>query len=168
MKFVSRATCAIGLGLLAALALAGAAQATKPSERPMVLAPSKPNGSGIAVRYRVEGVPAAGQAVSVVLDFSGARSSAEPAKARFSADEGLRIQSGGEQIVLGSGTTRHLVQVIPQRDGLFYLNVFTEQAGASSATAIAIQVGQAAQKVRSAGEPKTTPSGERIISLPVK
>lgn len=166
-----RRSFTLGLLMLASAGMAGACQAAPaaaPVDTSMTQAPRKTNGSGIVLRYRIEGTPAVGQPVNVALEFAGARGAGAAPNASFSADDGLRIRAGGEPLALQPGVTRHVVQLVPQRDGLFYLNVFTVQDGASNATAIALQVGAGQQKAAPAELLKTTPSGEKIISLPVQ
>ena len=59
-----------------------------------------------------------------------------------------------------------LVPVIPASEGQAYLNVFTTQHGVTSVSAVPVQVGKAGSlKLR--GELKSTPSGDKILTIPV-
>jgi len=60
------------------------------------------------------------------------------------------------------------LRVTPQADGVHYLDVFTTQNGRSSAQSVALKVGNAVAAMKRNGAAQTTPSGEKIISLPAQ
>jgi hypothetical protein len=172
--------------LVAALVLAGnSLPALADSARPEPLAtqapaaprpmkqtgPLKPNGSGVTVRFRIDGSPRIGQPLSVTLNFDGVTDPAG-ATVNFTADAGLSLQTESlppGPIALPAGRSSDLVvQVVPSTDALAYLNVFTTQRGVTSATSVPVQVGNAAGAMKSSGELKQTPAGEKIISMPVR
>jgi hypothetical protein len=150
----------LALAPLPALASAGVGQLTQ--------APRKPNGSGIDVSYRLEGEPAAGRATRIVIVLTGVTDAAQ-ASVRFSADSDLKLEGGtGAATPLPAGRPTTLtLSVVPQADGLRYLNVFTTQHGVTGSTSIPVQVGDATA-LRPAGKAGSTPKGDKILSQPVK
>lgn len=163
----------VALALLAAAGtpLSSACASALPAPAGAVVqAAQKPNGSGVDIRYRVLDKPAVGQPVRVEIALGRVKDSAG-AVLRFSADPGLRLGSGSAPTSLPAGETTTLtVTVVPQEEGLAYLNVFTTQRGATSSTSIPIQTGAAAagSKKAGAGKLKDTPEGDKILSIPVK
>lgn len=149
----------------------GCANAAQPSQAgAFVPAAQKPNGSGVELRYRVLDTPALGQPARVEIVLSNVN---DPAggTVRFTADPALRLGAGGVQTSLPAGETTTLtVTVVPQEEGLAYLNVFTSQRGLTSSTSIPIQTGAAApaSKKPGAGKLKDTPEGDKILVMPVK
>jgi len=125
----------------------------------------KPNGSGIDVRYRVDRAAAAHRPMTITLVFDGVKDVA--ATVHFTADKELQSSGLAALMTLPLGTSQLALQVMPQSDGLFYVNVFTTQAGASSVTSVPVQSGSVGPKLNKLGEAKPTADGERIISLPV-
>jgi len=125
----------------------------------------KPNGSGIAVRYRVDGGAVAHQPHAITLIFEGVKDDA--ATVHFTADPELQPSGLPAQVTLPRGASQLVLQVTSQSDGLFYVNVFTMQAGATSVISVPVQSGSIGPKLRKLGESKPAADGERIISLPV-
>ena len=134
---------------------------------PMATAPQKPGGAGVKLEYRLDATPQLGQATPVVLQFDGV-TDADGATVRLSADKGLTLQ-GSNAIALPAGKrTTATVVVVSEAEGLAYLNVFINQGGGSSAVSVPIQTGAATPNLKSSGEMKSTPSGDSIITMPVK
>ncbi|WP_076997902.1 hypothetical protein [Variovorax sp. KK3] len=134
----------------------------------MVAAPMKPGGSGIAVQYRIDGEPQAGVAVPVVLRFEGITAPAG-GSVRFTGDGGLTIAgSSGSQALPAGQVTTITLQVATDADGIGYLNVFTTQNGATSATSITVQTSKAPSALPKASGLKQTPEGDKIITMPAK
>lgn len=133
----------------------------------LVQSPEKSSGSGITVRYRLDGTPAAGRPTRVVLVLAGV-TDADQASVRLAADPDLELQgdSGPARLAPGGPTTIELT-VTPRSDGLRYLNIFTTQHGITSATAVPIQAGEAAP-ARPSGKLQGDPKGDKLITLPVK
>ena len=171
MKSCQQRFLALCLLALAGAPLAATASGTgKSAEQAMSQAPQKPNGSGVGVRYRVQGKPAVGQPTQVDIVFGRVRD-ADGAALQFTADASLRLDASGAPATLAAGEgTRVTVTVIPQQEGLAYLNVFTTQRGATSSTSIPIQTGTAgaSSSKGTAGKLKDTPEGDKILSMPVK
>ncbi|MBU6436387.1 MAG: hypothetical protein KGQ77_02585 [Betaproteobacteria bacterium] len=131
--------------------------------------PQKKNGSGVQVGYRLEGTPAVGQPLTISLQFHRVVASGGAA-VRFTTDAGLQLAPWATQplpLRTGQSNAQQIV-VTPQSEGLHYVNVFTEQAGRSSAAAIAVQVGNKAPTMKSLGPVTTDATGEKIISMPAK
>ena len=132
------------------------------------VAPRKANGSGIEVQFRIDGTPRLGEALPVTLSFVGITDSAG-ASVRFTADAGLSLPAAYLSrlpLAAGQPVPTMTVPVTPTADGLAYLNVFTAQGGTTSANSVPIQVGRPAA-AKAAGELKSTPSGDKILIVPV-
>ena len=81
------------------------ASASSRNAAPMTAAARKPNDSGVAIQYRVEGAPRVGQPVSVVLQFDGV---SDPAGAtvRLTTDAGLSLSTSSSlTLPAGQSTT---------------------------------------------------------------
>lgn len=159
---------AVALLAFAGAALAAPGAGTAQPADALVHAPQKTNGSGVDVRYRVQGDPVAGQPVRVEIVL-GRVSDPAGASLRLVADRGLRLEGGAVPVTVpaGEGTTV-TVTVVPQNEGLAYLNVFTTQRGTTSSTSIPIQTGLAGASRLKGGHLKDTPEGDKILSMPVK
>lgn len=131
-----------------------------------VTAVQKSNGSRVVVRYRVAPPPGAGLPATVSLTFNAVTDAA--AAVRFTTDAGLRLLASQASVPLPLGSSELDIQAIPGGDGLFYLNVFTTQNGATSAMSIPIAVGTVAPKLDAVGVTKPAADGQKIISLPVR
>ncbi|MGR4872150.1 hypothetical protein ACIPRI_25145 [Variovorax sp. LARHSF232] len=155
------------LALVPAGHLAWASAGSAPAGgKTMAQAAKKPSGSGIDVRHRLEGEPVAGRATRVVVVLSGVTD--PDASVRFAADRELKLEGAdGTPVRLEAGrpSTFNLT-VVPQSDGLRYLNVFTTQYGVSSSTSIAVQAG--APPAAKSDKLQSTPKGDKIRSMPVK
>jgi hypothetical protein len=132
------------------------------------VAPRKSNGSGIEVQFRIDGAARLGEALPIALSFDGV-TDPSGARVRFTVDAGLSLPpayAGDFPLSSGPSAPTLTVPVIPTADGLAYLNVFTTQHGVTSVSSVAVQVGKAASlKLR--GDLKTTPSGDKILTIPV-
>ena len=173
---VLRATVAATL-LGALVALPACADGVRPSavdanSTPRLVmkpaAPRKSNGSGIEVQFRIDGTARISEALPIALSFDGVMDAAG-ARVRFTADAGLTLSpayAGEFPLQAGASAPTLTVPVTPTSDGLAYLNVFTTQHGVTSVSAVPVQVGKAGSlKLR--GELKSTPSGDRILTIPV-
>lgn len=130
----------------------------------------KHNGSGIQMSYTVPGTLSAGQPATVRLRLSGVTQ--DDASVKITGPAGVTLASTSSA-ALGAGfalprdrTTELVVQVTPSADGLDYLNVFTTQGGRTTAQSVPLQVGSAKPTLKTMGKAETTPSGEKVISLP--
>lgn len=173
---VLRATVAASL-LGALAALPACADGTRPStidpaSTPRLAmkpaAPRKSNGSGIEVQFRIDGAARIGEALPIALSFDGVTEPAG-ARVRFTVDAGLTLPpaySGEFPLQAGTSAPALTVPVIPASEGLAYLHVFTTQHGATSVSSVAVQVGKSGSlKLR--GEIRSTPSGDKILTIPV-
>ena len=139
----------------------------KAAAKPMQSAPMKTTGSGVAVRYRIDGTPEAGRALPVVLSFDGVTDPAG-ASVQLKAEGGLSISGDLGHALPAGQTTTITVQVVPPGEGIAYLHVFTSQNGATSATSIPVQVGKVPAALQPSGELKTSPGGDKIRPMPVR
>jgi hypothetical protein len=172
----------VTLSLLALSAAATASAATNVSAAPQVghsahaavakAAPggftplvSKKGGSGVDMAYRIEGTPAVGSPLTVRIQMF----SPLDAQASVRAAEGLQLNAPELVMQATPGVrSEHVITVVPQAEGRFYLNVLSTANGRSSATAIAVQVGKAQAQLKPSGKVQVMPSGERVISVPAQ
>lgn len=145
----------------------GPAAKPAPKQVAMTRAAKKANGSGVDVQYAVDGLPQVGRNTAVTIRIDGVTDPAG-ATVRFTADAGLAL-SGAAEVRAPAGTvTTVTVQAAPGSEGIAYLNVFTTQNGATSATSIPVQVGKGVPTMGTSGELKKTPAGEPVISMPAR
>jgi hypothetical protein len=135
-----------------------------------ITAPSKKGGSGVVVRYKIEGQAAVGKALQVTLSFSSINSEAGATVSLKTEGTSLKIDKplATAQKLANRQATSMPLSVTPQAEGTFYLSVVTEQDGRSSVTMIPIRVGHGKVAMKPAGNVVTTPEGEKIISMPAK
>jgi hypothetical protein len=126
---------------------------------------SKKGSAGVDLAYRLDSTPEVGKPLTVHIQMF----SRIDAQATVQAGEGLQLVAP-EQVMhaLADVRTDHTVAVVPQAEGRFYISVFSNARGRSSASAIAVQVGKGAVQLKSAGKVQVMPSGERIISVPAQ
>lgn len=126
----------------------------------------KHNGSGVQVRYSVPASLQAGQPSTVRLQFSTV-SDAAGAVAEIKAPAGVTLTGAAGPLTLTQGrpTTVDL-QATAAADGQYFVDVLTTQGGRTSVQSIPLQVGDAKPQLKTTGKPETTPSGEKVISLP--
>jgi len=158
---------AAALACALALALPLAASAAGPGGKTMTTAPMKSNGSGVQVQYLVDGTPEAGRPVPVVLAFDGI--AATGATVRLATEGGLVLTGAETSRSLPAGpATTWTVEVVPAATGIGYLNVFTTQGGATSATSIPVAVGKPSASMPASGALKQSTDGEKILPMQVK
>jgi hypothetical protein len=148
---------------------AASASKAKPAKG-WITAPAKKGGSGVVVRYRIDGTPAVGKPLAISLSFSGVRSE-EGAQVSFGTEgAGLMMdkQRAAPQKLASYQATTMPMSVTPQAEGTSYITVVTEQNGRSSVTMIPVRVGHGKVALKPMGEVVTTPEGEKIISMPAK
>lgn len=136
-------------------------------------APQKHNNSGIELRYKLGSQPKTGQPLTVQLEFSGVAADDAQIQMRLdpalapSATASLQKNADGFRLPLSkSQANAQTITVTPAADGMHYIQLQMTQAGRSSATSIAIQVGDGSVATPTLGEVQTTPSGEKIIVMP--
>lgn len=145
-----------------AQALYAKANAGKNGFSPMV---AKKRGSGVGLAYRIDGTPTMGRPLTIRIQMS----SDFDAELTPRAGEGLELLVPNQVFQSQAGQmAEHTVTVVPQTEGRFYLNMFTVANGRGSATAMAVQVGKGAVALKPAGKLHVSPSGERVISVPVQ
>lgn len=132
----------------------------------LIAAAQKPNGSKVNIRYRVDGGAVARQNATVTIIFDAVTDAS--AAVRFTSDPGLQLTGVSGPVALPQGASQIVLQAIPQTDGLFYVNVFTTQAGATSVMSIPVRTGNIDPKLQKLGETKPSGQGEHIISMPAQ
>jgi hypothetical protein len=168
------AVIALALALLVPLsAVADGAKApgavkSAPASAPLKTAPMKANGSGVIVRYRVDGTPEIGVAVPVVLTFDGVTEQGG-ANLRLTTEGGLALGDVAAARTLPAGEVTSLtIKVTPSATGIGYLHLFTTQYGVTSATSIPVQIGESPSALPGTDESKQTPGGDKVRSIQVK
>ena len=131
-----------------------------------VNAVQKSNGSRVILQYKVGTAANAGLPITVNLTFSAVTDAA--ASVRFTSDAGLRLLASDASVRLPLGSSELDIRAVPDANGLFYLNVFTSQNGATSAVSIPVSVGNGKPKLDAMGETKPSADGEKVISMPVR
>jgi hypothetical protein len=122
-------------------------------------------GSGVGLAYRIDATPTVGSPLTIRIQMN----SASDAELMLRAGEGLELLAPNQVLQSKAGQmAEHTVTVVPQAEGRFYLNIFSLANGRGSATAIAVQVGKGVVALKPAGKLQVTPSGERVISVPVQ
>lgn len=122
-------------------------------------------GSGVQLAYRIDGTPAVGAPLNIVVQLS----SRADAQVTLAADAGLGLQAPQQVLsVSAGGSVEQVLTVVPQAEGRFYLNLLTSSEGRGGATGFAVQVGKGTPVLKPAGKLTVTPGGERIVSIPVK
>jgi len=171
----TRLIALLGCAAMVASAHAGSdATATHPAAKARhsphwTHAAGKHNGSGIRLSYIVPAGMQPGQSARVQLQFSGV--TGDDARAEWRGPAGSSVSSAQ----LGSAASMALppgqvttisLDVVPAADGMAYLDVFTTQGGRGSAQSLPLKVGSGKVALKREGTMETSPSGEKVISLP--
>lgn len=146
---------------------AGTPAPLKTDARGFAHATAKRGGSGVNVAYRVEGAAQPNVPARITVELSGV-TAREGASAAFSAEEPAWLHSAAAHSLKPNQTSTASLELTAPSDGMYFVNVTTTQAGRSSVVQIPVKVGAGAAKLEKQGAVQTTPSGERVISLPAK
>jgi hypothetical protein len=138
-----------------------------------VTAPPKPNGSGVVLKYSAPEAIKPGEVATVKLQFSNVQAATGARLEVRASDPAVKVVVEGGTLTgpltMVRGDFRELeVQVSAAVDGLYYLSVFTTQEGRFTATSIPLRVGSGESRQKAQGKVLTTPSGEKVVSLPGK
>jgi hypothetical protein len=131
----------------------------------------KANGSGVKLSATTPKNIAIGQATLVTLNFDAPNSDGAVAKVRVPAGVTVTRADGsalGDIALTRGQATKVDLLVNAQNDGMQFLDVTTTQAGRSSIQSVPLKVGSGTLVMKSNGNVITTPSGERIVSMPAK
>lgn len=121
--------------------------------------------SGVQLAYRIDGTPAVGRPLRIVVQLS----SRANAQVTLAADAGLGLQAPKQVLSVAAGdSTEQVLTVVPQAEGRFHLNLLASSEGRGGATGFAVQVGKGMPVLKPAGKVMVTPSGERLVSIPVR
>lgn len=157
-----RGLAAAALASAVCLSAAAAPAGGPAKEDGFVAARAKKPGSGVNLAYRIDGTPAAGTPVTLTLRLTGVR--ADGARIRITSSDGLSV-AGERELALAANRELQL-SVLATADGVYYVNVASEQGGRAHVTSVPITVGKGEVKLEKNGTAKDTPAGERVISLP--
>jgi hypothetical protein len=132
----------------------------------------------ISIDYAIIGTPVVGQPVSINLEVSSSlRNRAVTLNYRINDARNLTFpEAQAQRVALAAfgdnDRVSQQVTVVPQREGRLYLNVYaevdTEEGTLLKSVAIPIQVGRAPRQPEASGEPRQSPDGETVISLPAE
>jgi len=132
----------------------------------------------ISIDYAIIGTPVVGQPVSINLEVSSSlRNRAVTLNFRINDARNLTFpEAQAQRVALAAfgdnDRVSQQVTVVPQREGRLYLNVYaevdTEEGTLLKSVAIPIQVGRAPRQPEASGEPRQSPDGETVISLPAE
>jgi hypothetical protein len=174
------AAAALGAACMAASAHADAFHATPAANTKSKTAAAdswttarqKHNASGLELRYRAPATVKPGAGAALALSISGV--TAEGAQVELKgSDPAMRILLGGRPVsgpvALAAGESRRLdLEVLDAPEGLQQVAVYLTQNGRTSVVSVPVKVGQGQQLQKAQGEAHTTPSGEKVISLPAQ
>lgn len=139
----------------------------------MKRAPMKANSTGLVLRYATPDTIKAGQATPLRIELSGASSDGASVELRASSPDIVVVTQDGRAvqgpIALARGATRTIdLLVTAPADGAHHLTVVMSQGGRVAVSAVPLVVGNGALARKSEGKLETTPTGERVISMPAK
>jgi hypothetical protein len=136
-------------------------------QRGFVQTSAKKGGSGVDVAYRIDGRPQPNTPVRITVEFKNVNAP-DGASATFAAEAPL-VLAGPSTLTLASGQTASTtLTVTAPADGTYFVNVTTRQAGRPTTVSIPVTVGAGGVRLQKQGTVQTTPSGEKVISLPSK
>jgi hypothetical protein len=119
--------------------------------------------TGVDVGYRLSGKPQIGSPLTIQLELTSPRDGV----VTMTAGEGLSLSQPNSSLMLSAGQVKSSsITVVPQVEGLLYVNVFSTVNGRKGSMAIPVQVGEAKQLVRDDAQP--APSRDRMVSVPAK
>ena len=130
----------------------------------------------ISISYTVPEKTTVGENVTVIVEFR-TLSDAEGLRIEFTAGEGLKLTSGRYKVDYGirpgNSTFSETVTVVPQTEGILYLNVFvTGIFGGNTMVrtgAVPVNVGATTHKMlKKPGNVTTDSKGQKIIILPAE
>jgi hypothetical protein len=135
-------------------------------------APSKANSTGLVLHYAAPDTLKAGQATPLRIELSGVSSDGASVELRASSPDIVITQDGRAMqgpIALARGATRTIdLLVTAPADGAHHLTVLMSQGGRVAVSALTLEVGTGPVTRKTEGKVETTPSGERVISMPAK
>jgi len=130
----------------------------------------------ISISYTVPEKTTVGENVTVIVEFR-TLSDAEGLRIEFTAGEGLKLTSGRYKVDYGirpgNSTFSETVTVVPQTEGILYLNVFvTGIFGGNTMVrtgAVPVNVGATTHKMlKKPGNVTTDSKGQKIMILPAE
>jgi hypothetical protein len=138
------------------------AKARKNGFTPM---PIKKSGINANMSFLVDGKPVQGQALKIRISMS----SKYDAQIKLTADQGLTL-SNPEQVLRSAAgqVAEHSITVVPTAQGLMYVNVFITADNKTSASAIAVQVGDAPVQLKTNSQTKTSANGESMQIMKIE
>jgi hypothetical protein len=138
------------------------AKARKNGFTPMAI---KKSGVSANMSYLVDGKPVQGQALKIRISMS----SKFDAQINLTTDQGLTLNNPDQVLKSAAGQiVEHGITVVPNAQGLMYVNVFITADGKSSASAIPVQVGDAPVQLKTNSQTKTNANGERVQIMKIE
>ncbi len=143
-------------------ATAGSAAIQKPGT--WMYAPLKKGGSGVSVRWRLAAAPKAGEPVTMTLEFGGLRS-IDGARFEVTGENVNLARATGMQALKAGPPQQQQVSFTPKAEGVYFINVFTEQAGRTSVVSLPVQVGKVGVKLEKPQNITTLPNGQKAVIM---
>lgn len=165
--FVATLLMCMGNVSAAPLAPAGSPATAILADKGYMLLPMKKGGSGVQLTYQLGSTPEIGKPLVIKMMMS----STANAQVVVRADEGLKLQNADSVMRSTAGSSaEHQLVVVPMALGRYYVHVMSTAYGRTSASAIAVQVGEDKDmpQTKRSGTVKTMPDGERVISMPAQ
>lgn len=124
-------------------------------------------GIGAQINYTIMNSLAVGSVTKVRLTVQTA-SPGQPLTVTLAADPALRLEGQASAGPLPlDASAGYTLDVVPQREGLHYINVFLRSGDMTEALAIPIQVGKT-QTLSKSVDVKTMPDGQRVKAIPAQ
>jgi hypothetical protein len=139
-----------------------AAKARKNGFTPIV---AKKGGANANLAFRIEGKPVVGQPLTIRITMA----SNYDAQISLTTDQGLVLSNASQVLQSAAGrSAEHSIIVVPNAQVQWYVNLFTTVNGQTSASAIAVQVGDVATASKTSAHTKITPNGERVQIMKIE
>ena len=122
---------------------------------------------GARINYTLMNSLAVGSVTQVRLTVQTV-TQGQPLTVTLAADPALRLegQAGAGPLPLDA-SAGYTVDVVPQREGLHYINVYLRSGDMTEALAIPMQVGKT-QTLSKSVDVKTMPDGQRVKAIPAQ
>lgn len=144
---------------------AGNAKQGQVDARGFMQTAAKKGGSGVDVAYRIDGRVQPNVPVRITVEFRNVNAP-DGATAAFAAEAPL-VLAGPSSLNLAAGQTGNAtLTVSAPADGTYFVNVTTRQSDRPSVVSIPVTVGAGGVRLQKQGTEQTSPSGEKVISLP--
>ena len=139
----------------------------KPAQAATGLTRTAKTSMGVRIRYSVDS-PAVGSRSQVRLNVQRP-AYGQPLTIELASSGGLRLDNNlpAGNAVQAVPSADYVLSLVPQSEGLHYINVYLRSGDMAEALAIPVQVGNT-KKLTKPAKVKTMPDGQRVISIPAQ